>query len=51
MMALAMVLQVDGMTLDGFPNCAAYLERLRGRPSYRAIDANTSLDDSAGAAG
>jgi glutathione S-transferase len=51
MMALAMVLQVDGMALDGFPNCAAYLERLRARPSYRAIDANTSLDDSAGAAG
>jgi glutathione S-transferase len=47
-MALAMVLQVDGMPLDGFPRFAAYLDRLRQRPSYRAIDPTTSLDDSAG---
>ena len=47
-MAVAMVLQVDGMSLDGFPNFAAYLERLRGRPSYRAIDPRTSLEASAG---
>ena len=47
-MAVAMVLQVDGMSLDGFPNFAAYLDRLRARPSYRAIDPRTSLADSAG---
>lgn len=47
-MALAMVLQVDGMSLDAFPRFAAYLERLRARPSYRAIDPETSLEESAG---
>lgn len=47
-MAVAMVLQVDGMALDGFPRFAAYLERLRGRPSYRAIDPRTPMADSAG---
>jgi glutathione S-transferase len=47
-MALAMVLQVDGMKLDDFPTFAAYVERLRARPSYRAIDPNTSLEASAG---
>lgn len=47
-MAVAMVLQVDGMDLAAFPRCAAYLERLRQRPSYRAIDPATSLSDSAG---
>ena len=50
-MSLAMVLQVDGMSLDGLPNLAAYLERLRQRPSYRAIDPRTSLEESAGSAG
>lgn len=47
-MAVAMVLQVDGMSLDDYPNFAAYLDRLRARPSYRAIDPATSMDDSAG---
>jgi len=47
-MALAMVLQVDGMALDELPNLKAYLARLRQRPSYRAIDPTTSLEDSAG---
>jgi glutathione S-transferase len=47
-MALAMVLQVDGTSLAGFPDVAAYLDRLRARPSYRAIDPTTSLEDSAG---
>lgn len=47
-MAVAMVLQVDGMSLDGFPHFAAYLDRLRARPSYRAIDPRTSLEESAG---
>jgi hypothetical protein len=48
---MAMVLQVDGMALHDFPASAAYLNRLRARPSYRAIDPNTSLDDSAGGGG
>ena len=47
-MALAMVLQVDGMDVSAFPKCAAYLERLRQRPSYRAINPATSMADSAG---
>lgn len=47
-MAVAMVLQVDGMSLEGFPNFAAYLERLRLRPSYQAIDPGTPLEESAG---
>jgi glutathione S-transferase len=50
-MAVAMVLQVDGMSLEGFPAFAAYLERLRLRPSYRSIDPNTSLEESAGSRG
>lgn len=49
-MAVAMVLEVDGMDLSGFPRCAAYFDRLRARDSYRAISARTSLDDSAGSA-
>ncbi len=47
-MALAMVLQVDGMPLDGLPRLAAYLDRLRARPSYGAIDPTTSLEESSG---
>lgn len=47
-MAVAMVLQVDGMDLSGFPAFAAYLDRLRARPSYRAIDPRTSMEESAG---
>lgn len=50
-MAMAMVLQVDAMALDEFPQVAAYLDRLRARPSYRAIDPATSLDESAGSPG
>ena len=46
--ALAMVLDVDRMPLDAFPRVAAYLERLRARPSYRSISPQTSLADSAG---
>jgi glutathione S-transferase len=49
-MALAMVLQVDGMNLGEFPAFAAYLARLRARPSYRAIDPATSMEQSAGTA-
>jgi glutathione S-transferase len=48
MMAVAMVLQVDGLDTSEFENVTAYFARLRERPSYRAIDPNTSLADSAG---
>jgi glutathione S-transferase len=47
-MALAMVLEVDQMPLDNFPRVAAYLARLRGRPSYQSISPQTSLAESAG---
>jgi glutathione S-transferase len=47
-MALAMVLEVDGMTLVDFPRVAAYLARLRARPSYHAISPRTPLAESAG---
>jgi glutathione S-transferase len=45
MMAMAMVLQVDGMSIDDFPLADAYLQRLRQRPSYRLIDPNTPVDE------
>jgi len=48
MMAVAMVLQVDGLEPVGFDAVGAYFERLRARPSYRAIDPRTSLAESAG---
>jgi glutathione S-transferase len=47
-MALAMVLQVDGMATSDFPNVTAYLARLRARDSFRAIDPATALDQSEG---
>lgn len=47
-MAMAMVLEVDGMNLTDFPRLAAYLERLRSRDSYRSISPHTSLADSEG---
>jgi glutathione S-transferase len=47
-MAIAMVLEVDEYDLGDFPNCQAYFDRLRSRPSYHAISAKTSLEDSAG---
>jgi len=43
MMALAMVMEVDAMKLDGFPRLEGYLERLRQRPSYRAISPLTRV--------
>jgi glutathione S-transferase len=45
LMALAMVLEVDQMPLGEFPRVAGYLERLRGRPSYRAISPRTKVAD------
>jgi len=47
-MAAAMVLEVDAMDLSDFPNCAAYMDRLRARDSYKSISPKTSLADSAG---
>lgn len=47
-MAMAMVLEVDGMDLGDFPKAAAYLDRLRSRPSYASISPRTSLEDSGG---
>jgi glutathione S-transferase len=47
-MAVAMVLEVDGMDLSEFPNTERYFNRLRARDSYHVISPETSLDDSAG---
>lgn len=47
-MALAMVLEVDQMPLETFPRVKAYLDRLRARPSYKAISPQTALADSNG---
>jgi glutathione S-transferase len=43
MMVLAMVLEVDQPPLNEFPRVARYLERLRGRRSYRAISPQTKV--------
>src|SRR5271168_3507431 len=45
LMPLAMVLEVDAMKLDSFPKVDAYLNRLRDRPSYRAISPRTKVAD------
>jgi GST-like protein len=42
-MVLAMVLEVDQMPLDKFPQVERYLNTLRERPSYRAISAKTKV--------
>ncbi len=44
-MVVAMVLEVDATALDSFPQVSAYLERLRQRPSYRAISPATKVAD------
>jgi len=44
MMAVAMVLQVDAMDVSAFPGVSAYFTRLRNRPSYAAINPETSLE-------
>jgi hypothetical protein len=44
-MALAMVLDVDAMKLDSFPEVDPYLKRLRQRTSYRAISPHTKVAD------
>ncbi len=43
MMAVAMVLEVDKMPLGEFPRVQEYLERLRGRSSYRAISPRSKV--------
>jgi glutathione S-transferase len=45
LMAVAMVLEVDGMKLDASPKVDAYLKRLRERPSYRAISPRSKVAD------
>ncbi len=49
-MAVAMVLEVDQFDLTDFPKVNFYFERLKGRPSYRSISPQTSLEESAGTA-
>ena len=48
MMAVAMVLQVDGMDLADFSQVSAYMARLRQRPSYEAINPNNSCAQTQG---
>ena len=43
MMVLAMVLEVDNLPLDRFPNVEKYLRALRERPSYGAISPRTKV--------
>jgi|SRR5580658_124838 glutathione S-transferase len=50
LMALAMVLEVDAPKLDTLPRVDAYLQRLRQRPSYRAISPRTKVADASGRA-
>jgi len=47
-MPLAMVLEVDKMPLEAFPRVEKYLNRLRERPSYRAISPSTKVADALG---
>jgi glutathione S-transferase len=51
MMAVAMVLEVDGMKLDGFPQVEQYLQNLRKRKSYRAISPRTKVGDASSSNG
>jgi len=51
MMAVAMVLEVDGLKLDGFPRVERYLHNLRQRKSYRAISPLTKVADAASCGG
>lgn len=51
MMAVAMVLEVDGMRLDGFPRVERYLQNLRKRKSYRAISPHTKVADASSGGG
>ena len=46
-MAVAMVLEVDGMAVGDFAQTEAYLQRLRERDSYQAISPKRSVADTA----
>ena len=50
LMALAMVLEVDEMKLDGFPRVTQYLGKLRERKSYRAISPRTKVAEASASA-
>jgi glutathione S-transferase len=45
LMVLAMVLEVDQLAFDKFPQVEKYLNNLRQRASYRAISARTKVAD------
>jgi glutathione S-transferase len=45
MVVLAMVLEVDALSLADFPRVERYLGELRRRPSYRAISPRTKVAD------
>ena len=51
MMAVALVLEVDGMKLDVFPRVERYLHNLRQRKSYRAISPRTKVADASSGGG
>ena len=51
MMAVAMVLEVDGMAVGDFAQTEAYLQRLRERPSYQAISPKRSVAETARSSG
>ena len=51
MMAVAMVLEVDGMKLDVFPRVERYLHNLRQCKSYRAISPRTKVADASSGGG
>jgi hypothetical protein len=51
MMVFAMVLGFDQMPLTAFPRVTQYLERLRTRPSYRAISPATKVADASSLTG
>lgn len=51
MMAVAMVLEVDEMKLDGFPQVERYLHNLRKRKSYRAISPRTKVAEASSSGG
>ena len=51
MMVLATVLEVDGFALDSFPRVKRYLDFLRQRASYRAINPRTKVAEASSSKG
>ena len=47
MMAVAMVLEVDGMAVGDFAQTDEYFQRLRERASYQAISPKRSMAETA----